>query len=460
MEFKAWFDVAQEPLGTASGDGITAPWPNVGAIVWGGVGVKGGDTLRMMGNHVLNSIWSIGNHGATSAAQAATIIFADGAYPHFADPGHYIFNTRPFTKFKCEGSGKLEVLLNAPSASDCDFGPLKFDIKSGYSPLCLGSTGDVGTHKNLSFHDIEINGNGMLPKRGTVAAIRGRADAGVACNYENIRFERIRIHDFKATRGVLSMFLGPNANARAKDIYIKDIEFTDIAGLPVDVECAGPDIGYAVPGQRNWSNGLVIDGIKVRNQASGMDYNTTTGVYTPKEFGGAVFASGFGDSLTPGFGGNRIDNIDGENMIGNAGLVDCVAMTFTGRNWRCKNLRPFTFDGCVLLLDSGCYNVDVSGIWARDVYGVAGNDTSGAVVLVLDNVNNCRISGIDADNANALLAVYDEKATPGSCTVTVTNALATNMRSAGVVLRSNVTPNVHNIKLANAVVQGRGCSPC
>lgn len=444
-------DASQLPAGVSSANLGTeaAPWLGWASIVWGGAGFKGGDTLSIRGNWLSAAVMSVGNHGATVGNPAVIVIEKDTVID-FVNKSHYLWNTRANTVIT--GTGRIMQIIAQTGADNCEYGGKRVGGKlrgmgSGASVFRFGNN-NGGTHRNIVVSGWEITSNATPIASAIVGAVAWWVDNATGAAIENVLVENITANGFHSSRGVVYFQHHPSATfplTRVKDLVIRDIEANDCKGLTVDVEASGPDGGVdaTIKGTIDWSSGIKVQRITTRrNDIAGAN------------FGGGVFVGGFGVSATPGFGPNLIEDIVGENIKGNAGLVDLLFGTYQIRRLKVDGLTPVTIDGCALLLDIGCHNCKAYGIEARRLTGLPGSSYAGSVVLVLGAVNNCEVSGVVADDVASVLGAYD---TTTGRNVTVSHVTATNVKKFGVKIDVNVAePN--GIRLLNSVISGSGVS--
>lgn len=431
----------------------TAPWLP-GDVIWGSSGVKGNDTLRFVKNsgwETVTGIWSVGNHGATSGSPC--IIDLNGVSLNNLS---YLWNTRANTVIK--NGAKVPCLTYEPSAANCVYIDCHLVGKGDLSTIRIGTNGN---HYNTRIARCTFS-SPVEPTGVTTGAIVWRPSGTDTSNIYGLIIEDCEFEDFKAVRGLICMMTGISDLRRVQNLVIRRLTFKNVKGLPIDIECAGPDSGLhpSLKGTIDWSSGVIVEDICGENVECNIVPGSTTSY-----FGGLVFISGFGNSATPGFGTNKVGPLYGKNLSGDAGLCDLLYGTYQGKvasfdhpdypGLRGKSLwvegmNSPNIDGNALLFDVGCHDSYFPGIKAKDVTGNPAKNNSGAVVMFLENATNCSASGIEFENVKCLLFVGASGSQSSGC---ISNFTGTGLIDYLALIGSTATL-ADNIRLVNGVVEG------
>lgn len=353
---------------TRNGAYYDTAWGGWSEIVWGGAGVKAGDTLYVCGAHSYSAQITVGNHGATSgspvtirgdyATESGSITFTTG----------FLFVGWNYTQFHnlTISAGTLYCLylygaiLTGITIQGCT-------LNGGTAQPMINMSGANG----LSYVDITIDANDFIGGSGsTLGSAINWVVAGAAAVSSLTRpvITNNRFTGCSSARGVIVLWVQDAAGVASKmaDVVITDNTFTDCKG--VTIEAFGP----ASYGRHT--------GIKVLDNA----------VYNQQRvgiIGGVMSISSFGPSLTDAFGSNLIARNKGYGIDGPAGFCNVFYGSYRIFGNRGEDITTGTIDGTGILFDLGCKDCIAYGNRFSRLTGMPGIYYSGNGITVLAATN-------------------------------------------------------------------------
>ncbi|SEM74499.1 hypothetical protein SAMN05216404_10137 [Nitrosospira multiformis] len=358
--------------GTRDGTSYGTAWGGWTEIVWGGAGVKGGDTLYVCGAHTYSQIIRPEWAGSSSnritirgdyATEPGSITFVSGAYYFNLDKSYVTLQSLTITA----GNNRCIGVTGVPNTG--------FWLKNCTLIGSAITMVDFMAINNFAYVDTVIDGNIFVA--GTGSGISWRPSGAMATNLSNMQISNNAFNGVSGPRGVIT-FLSLDdvlAGTKMTDIRIFGNTYTDCGG--VAIECYGPTV-YG----RN-------SGIKVYD-------NTITNQQKVGLLGGGIVLGGFGLSATPDFGPNDVYNNKCYGLHGLSGLANIFYGTYRVFNNYAENITTADIDGCGILFDHDCRDSVAFGNEIRDLWGNGNPDNSirpsGSGILMLD-ATNCTAYG-------------------------------------------------------------------
>jgi hypothetical protein len=361
---------------TRNGASYETAWGGWAAIVWGGAGVKAGDTLYVCGAHSITSSIAVGNHGAT-VSNRVTI---SGGYA--SDPGSITATAT--------GGVFLQIAKNYTTLADL--------VITGNKSFCIyfyaaapitgvtidGCTLNGGTatilaldNTNTTVHtDLTINNTDFIGGSGSTlgSAISwlGAASLTPITALSRITVSNNRFTGCTSTRAVIEMWIqdGAHADTKMSDIVVTGNTFQGCGAVAMEIygkTTDGVGSGYGL------NTGIRVTDNIIRNQQA---------VGT---IGGGVAIGGFGPSLTEGFGSNVIARNKGYVLHGPTGMVNVFYGTYRVFDNYAEDLTTDTIDGAGILFDHDTRDCVAYGNRFKRLMGKPGIYYSGNGITVLDS---------------------------------------------------------------------------
>lgn len=359
---------------TRNGTSYATAWGGWPAIVWGGAGVVGGDTLYVCGAHTAAAILAVGNHGAT-VSNRVTIRgdYALSPGSILVAGGNYYFNiNRSYTDLLnvtvVAGTGPCVMVTGAPSNGVTIRGCTFFGAADAMIKMLALDT--------WSYVDLTIDSNTFSGGSGGTggSAIQWYVTSAITSRLTNLQITNNNFTKCSAARAVilLRVLNAALVGTKMADVRISGNTFNDCGAAMMEVY--GPEVT-----DRN--TGIQIYDNKIYNQ-------TMVG-----GLGGAIVLGGFGHSLTENFGENVIYNNKAYGLNGPTGFVNPMWGTYKIFENEAEDIATTTIDGCGILFDHGCHDTVAFGNKFKRITGTGVKDyTSGFGILVLD-ATNCEAYG-------------------------------------------------------------------
>lgn len=357
---------------TRNGTSYATAWGGWSEIVWGALGVKGGDTLYVCGAHSIAATIQMGAHGATVSSRVTIsggYAPAPGSMTITAIGGVFFFIHRSYTTIE-------DLTITANKSNCCYNYPTtgvtyqRCTFYGGVGAAAIGiSAADTQAYSDLTITDNEFIGGSGSPLGGAISWTVAASGAPVSS------LSRVTIHNNTFTgcgaeRAVVQLRIeeGSNLAATMADIVITDNTFTDCPTLGIEV--------VALSWAQN--SGIRITGNKF------YDMTNTSAAFN---LGGAMGIGGFGHSLTTGFGSNLIERNEAYRITGPSGFLNLFYGTYLVRDNYAEDIVASQADGNALLFDHGCDGcVAYSNNFVR-VTGNASTENSGCGIMILDAKN-------------------------------------------------------------------------
>lgn len=370
---------------TRTGTSYATAWGGWSAIVWGGAGVKAGDTLYVCGAHSIASAISIGNHGATVSSR---VTISGGYEP---DPGSITVSAPGgvFLQVNRNYTTLTDLTLTA-NTSNCLFlfatPPLtgvtiqRCTFHGGTGAAIINvSAANNQAHIDLTIDDSDFNGGSGSTLGGAINWVVAASGSPLS-NLTRVTISNNRFNGCAAARAVIELRLedGVNDNSNMADIVISDNVFR--ACKTLGMEIYGRPLGA---GKQN--TGLRITGNKF------YDMTNTLAAFN---IGGAMGVGGFSPSLTPGFGDNIIARNEGYRLSGPSGLLNLFYGTYRVFDNYGEDIVASQADGNGLLVDHGCWDTVLYSNRFRRVIGNPATENSGCGIMILDATNTTAYSNI------------------------------------------------------------------
>lgn len=366
---------------SVSRDGLTyeTAWGGWGEIVWGALGVKGGDTLYICGSHSILTTIQMGDHGATVSNR---VTISGGYVP---DPGSititgaggvFFFVHRSYTT--------IEDLSITANQSNCFYNyPTtgvtyqRCTLTGGNGGAIIGISAATGqVYNDMTFTDNAFIGGTGSPLGGAISWTVAASGSPIS-NLNRITITGNTFDECDAGRAVVQLRLedGANASANMTDIIVTNNIFRNCTTLGMEI--IGPS-ATGFPEYYGRNTGIRITGNKF--------YNMTQ---TDAEFnlGGAMGIGGFAPSLTVGFGDNIIAWNEAYNITGPSGFLNLFYGTFQVFENYAEDIIASQADGNAILVDHGCDNVVIYRNKFKRVIGNAATENSGCGIMILNATN-------------------------------------------------------------------------
>jgi hypothetical protein len=426
--------------GTNAGTSYANAWQGWAAIVWGGAGVVGGDTLVVAGAVSSATTLAVGAHGATLGNE----VTIRGDHP--GDPGSISITvagqffggtTRSHTYFVAMTfTGVSRAVYWDGVLANCKFTSCTFNGGTNTTLAFAGTNSSA--YSDIGIIDCVFNGGQSAAENAggaiswfvaTAAAVSTMARLTITGNTFN------NINAAGTARAVIHLRTEAAASVSSvlSDVRIERNTFQTFRGNAIE----------AFDGHTTFG---VFRGIRI------LDNDIQDGTEGFSNIGGGIVLGGIGNSTTAGFGRNDIARNKIHRIVGATGAFNL----FYGQYYVWRNdvdtVSTTTIDGNGLLFDHGC---NFSAAWNnefRNIVGKAGVFNSGVGIMVLD-ATNCKAYGNTFDNV--LCAILLGTAGAGqSCTI-VTNTF-TRVQVYGVYAGANA--DLPNCGVRNNIVQGSGHS--
>lgn len=414
---------------TRNGSAYATAWGGWSEIVWGGAGVKAGDTLFICGAHTIASTIQMGAHGATVSGR---VTLSGGYAP---DPGSmtvtaiggvFFFVHRSYTTIK-----KLIITGNKGNCfylyptTGVTFQECTLYGGANAAAIIGVSAADGQIYNDLTVTDCAFIGGSGSPLGGAISWTVAASGAPVS-NLNRVTIHNNTFTGNSAGRAVVQLRLEDGANALAgmTDIVITDNVFRNCTTLGMEI--VGPsETGH--PDYYGRNSGIRITGNKF------YDMTETSAAFN---LGGAMGIGGFKYSLTPGFGANIISHNEAYRITGPSGFLNTFYGTFIVHSNYAEDIIASQADGNAILIDHGCDGCIIYGNRFKRVIGHASADNSGCGIMVL-NATNTTMYGNLVDGCK--IGVYiGNKATGQSCLVH--NNVFLNCSHSGVYALSTYDP--------------------
>jgi len=368
--------------GSRNGTSYATAWGGWSEIVWGGVGVVGGDTLYVCGSHTYSQIFRIYN--CAGSAGARTYIRGDYA----GDPGSITFTAGNYYVQPEVAYVTVTGLTIVAGTGDCLFATAAANnARYEKNTFVMSTTSNKGglvfyavTGQNHS--DVSIVGNTFLTDPNAAygyssAILWFVSETSAVSTLTRFTIEENTFDRFIAGRSVIQMRTEPDVSLSSKiiDIKINNNLFSSCAGVVIELkhDVATKNVGAGV-------------------QCIGNVFKNCVESPLLGGFGGAFSIHGFGHSTTTGFGLNRLaDNVI-ENVQGAAGAFNVFYGSYIIEDNYIDGLSTTTIDGNGLLFDHGADGCVARRNTFKNIYGKTGVFNSGYGVMFLDSVN-CDVYG-------------------------------------------------------------------
>lgn len=357
---------------TRDGTSYATAWGGWSAIVWGGAGVVGGDTLMVCGTHTLSANAAVGAHGGSSEATRCVIRGDYGADPGIVTSatsgGFYLNNgSRQYTDIV-----GLTLIGNGGRSLNIGNGAhytriLSCSITGDGSAQVVGlPVANGNSLTDLVIEDCDFYGS--CGSQGVISQFVTAAGATVNLTRAAIRGNRF--NGVSSPRSIIHLRADTGAAAYTRtDLVIESNFFDGCAGIPIEVNSA-----FNVYGLNT--------GIKVRHNVM----RNCAFAFGSTLLGGNV-VRGFAPSTTPGFGRNEIAYNILREVYGQYGGFNL----FFGEYWVHHNdmdgIYTETIDGNGVLLDHGNQRAVVERNTFKRARGKSGVNNSGCAVMVLDSTD-------------------------------------------------------------------------
>ncbi|SCX40475.1 right-handed parallel beta-helix repeat-containing protein [Nitrosospira sp. Nsp1] len=430
---------------TRNGTEYDKAWGGWAAIVWGGAGVKAGDTLYVCGAHVQSAIIAPGAHGATVNSRVTIrgdyelspgiVLFENGTYYLNVNRNYTTITNLPVKA----GNYACIVLGGAPLTGV----HIRNNELSAGGAITAGSLLRFQAFAGWSYIDCIIDGNAFSGGAGSVggSAIQWYATAAASVtSLSNLQISNNAFTNCTGGRAVVQLEALNNVGAGTTmaDITVAGNTFTDCSAVMIDIY--GSD---KMPGAYGRNTGIkVIDNI-IRNQ-------TEAG-----GFGGGIVLGGFGPSLTSGFGSNIVARNKAYELNGISGFVNLFYGTYRIFKNFADGISTATIDGNGILFDHGCDNCEAFGNEFHNIRGTGADNyySGGFGILVLD-ATNCKAYGNVIDGC--VTGVAFGNIGPGQSSDIFNNTFRNCSQSGAYVGAADLTSNlVRN----NVFTAARGAIP-
>lgn len=417
-------------------DGLThgTAWGGWAEVVWGALGVKGGDTLYICGNHNIVSTIQMGSHGATISNR----VIISGGYP--SDPGTItITGTGGVFFFVHRSYTTIEDLTIVGNQSNCFYNYPTTGVTYQRCTLTGGNGGaiiGISAATGQVYNDLTINDNEFIG--GTGSPLGGAITWTVAAlgspisNLNRVTISGNTFDGCDAGRAVVQLRIedGANTAANMTDIVVTNNIFRNCTTLGMEI--VGPSL-VGVPESYGRNTGIRVTGNKF--------YDMTQ---TSAEFnlGGAMGIGGFAPSLTVGFGDNIIAWNEAYNITGPSGFLNLFYGTYQIYENYAEDIIASQADGNAILVDHGCDNVVIYRNRFKRVIGNAATENSGCGLMILDATNVTAYSNV-VDGCK--IGIYiGNKRTAQSCNIY--NNTFRDCTLAGVLVLSTGDPSTLVVK--------------